>query len=559
MNSSYIHISGGTVYDPANGDDGVVKDVWVWDGKIADPLAGDANAPVRPIDATGLVVMPGGIDMHCHIAGPKVNAARKMRPEEKRAAPAVARTATTRSGTLGSVPSTYAAAYKYAALGYTTAFDAAVAPMAARHVHEEFADFPCLDKGFFTLVGNNHYALRCINGGEHEQLDHFLGWLFDRSKAYALKLVNPGGVVAWKDQRAGNVSGIDDHVAHFDLTPRQIIQGLAAAADRLATPHPIHLHCNNLGMPGNWQTTLATMQALEGQRGHLTHIQFHSYGGGEAEETSFSSRSSGLIEYFNSHENLSVDVGQVLFGPTTSMTGDGPVGHYLSRLSGQKWFSKDIENEAGCGIVPIAYKNKNLVHAIQWAAGLEWFLLAGDLWRIALSTDQPNGASFLAYPQLIHLLMDAAYRRELIGRAPATLKKRTVLADLDREFSLQEICIVTRAAPARILGLTHKGHLGVGADADITIYSPSDNKREMFELPRWVIKAGEVLVEGGEIRSTPMGRTHHAIVDYDRSVAAANTPLADWFENQYSVKFENYGMRPEEVPDAIGQKRVYQP
>ena len=39
--------------------------------------------------------------------------------------------------------------------------------------------------------------------------------------------------------------------------------------------------CNNLGMPGNWTTTLATMEALEGRRGHMTHIQFHSYGGGE--------------------------------------------------------------------------------------------------------------------------------------------------------------------------------------------------------------------------------------------------------------------------------------
>jgi len=32
----------------------------------------------RTLDATGLVVMPGGVDMHCHIAGPKVNTARKI-------------------------------------------------------------------------------------------------------------------------------------------------------------------------------------------------------------------------------------------------------------------------------------------------------------------------------------------------------------------------------------------------------------------------------------------------------------------------------------------------
>ena len=50
------------------------------------------------------------IDMHCHIAGPKVNVARKLRPEEKRKAEPVHRTANTRSGTMGSVPSTFATA-----------------------------------------------------------------------------------------------------------------------------------------------------------------------------------------------------------------------------------------------------------------------------------------------------------------------------------------------------------------------------------------------------------------------------------------------------------------
>jgi len=38
--------------------------------------------PARTLNAAGLVVVPGGIDMNCHIAGPKVNAARKMGPEE---------------------------------------------------------------------------------------------------------------------------------------------------------------------------------------------------------------------------------------------------------------------------------------------------------------------------------------------------------------------------------------------------------------------------------------------------------------------------------------------
>src|SRR5438270_7721755 len=103
-----LKIANGTVYDPANGVDGVVKDLWIQDGKVVTPSADPDVRPDRVLDATGLVVMPGGVDMHAHIAGPKVNLARKMRPEDKRRAPVVRRTPLTRSGTPRSVPSTSA-------------------------------------------------------------------------------------------------------------------------------------------------------------------------------------------------------------------------------------------------------------------------------------------------------------------------------------------------------------------------------------------------------------------------------------------------------------------
>ena len=43
--------------------------------------------------------------------------------------------------------------------------------------------------------------------------------------------------------------------------------------------HPAHVLGNNLGVPGNVETTLASMRAVEGRRCHFTHLQFHSYGG----------------------------------------------------------------------------------------------------------------------------------------------------------------------------------------------------------------------------------------------------------------------------------------
>jgi formylmethanofuran dehydrogenase subunit A len=532
----YFKISGGMVYDPANGIDGQVRDLWISEGKIVEPPDANQRAD-RTLDATGLVVMPGGIDMHCHIAGPKVNLARKMRPEEKRRDPPVHRTDRTHSGTLGSVPSTFATGYKYAGLGYTTAFDAAIPPLAARHAHEEFEDTPCLDKGFYVLMGNNHYVMRSIAQKEPEKLRAFVGWLLSSAKGFAPKLVNPGGVEVWKTKQAGNIYSLDEKVASFDVTPRQIIRGVAQAADELRLPHSVHIHANLLGMPGNWQTTLETMRSLEGHRGHLTHIQFHSYGGGDGDENTFNSKVQPLADYVNEHPNITVDVGQVLFGRTTSMTGDGPLGYYLSNVYKTKWFSADTEQESGCGIAPIEYRNKSLVHALQWAIGLEWYLMVQDPWRVVMSTDHPNGGSFLAYPQIVRLLMDRTYRQDVLKTVHPAVRERSQLADLDREYSLNEICIITRAAPARILGLTHKGHLGPGADADVTLYTPHDNKETMFELPRVVIKAGQVMVEQGEIREPVQGKTLHVSPAYDPGI---EPDIAAWFEKYYSVRFRNY-------------------
>ncbi len=59
----------------------------------------------------------------------------------------------------------------------------------------------------------------------------------------------------------------------------------------------------------------------------------------------------------------------------------------------------------------------------------------------------------------------------------------------------------------------------------------------MFALPRYVIKAGEVIVEDGEIRTAPYGETLHVAPDYDREV---EPQIADWFEQHYSVRFRNY-------------------
>jgi formylmethanofuran dehydrogenase subunit A len=523
-----LRITGGRVYDPANGVDGEVRDVCLGDdGTVVDAV--DEHAPT--INASGMVVMPGGVDIHAHIAGPTVNAARRLAPEEHRG-DVQDRTAILRSGTGGTVPSTFVTGYRYALLGYTTVVEAATPPLAARHVLSELRDTPMIDALFLLLMGNN-LALFDLIRRDPARVREAVAWWLQATGGYGVKLVNPGGVERWKTAN-GDVSSLDDDVV--GVTPRQVIDAVAGAAHQLGLPHPVHVHCNNLGIAGNWRTTMDTLRTLQGRRAHLAHLQFHAYGGRPGGRPR--SKAPEIAEYLGQHPELSADVGQVMFGPATTMTADAPVSAILRDVTGGKWVNADTEVETGCGIVPFTYKEKNYVHALQWGIGLELFLLSRDPWRMVLSTDHPNGGSFLSYPKLIRLLMDRDFRNEQLRQANKKAIRSTVLLDdLDREYTLAEVAIITRAGPARLLGLTHKGHLGTGADADVTIYDDRADREEMFATPRYVIKGGRVVVRDGELVEALPGDLLRVDVPHDPAVEDV---LRAQFEERYTVAFDNY-------------------
>lgn len=531
-----LRIKGGTVYDPANGIDGQVRDVCVKDGKVVADVEGG-----RSIDATGMVVFPGGVDVHTHVAGAALNFARAMIPEDHRRNAPFVRTPVRRGGIGGATPTTYVTGYLYAGLGYTTVNEAAVPILSARHTHEELRDTPIVDKACCVLMANNEILLDLIEQGELERARHVLAWNVWAAKAYGVKAVNPGGVAAWKWGK--DAKGLFEPVPGYrSVTPAQIIAALAGLVDELGLPHPLHLHCNNLGAPGNVQTTLETMKVLEGNRAHLAHLQYHAYGGDDW--GTMRSEAVRIAEEFNARKNLTTDAGAVLFGNTVTVTADGPWQHLLYKLTGKKWGNLDVENETGCGVVPYVYKEKNLVNAVQWAVGLELLLLIDDPWRVYLTTDHPNGAAFWRYPEIIQLLTSADFRKEQLKKLPAAALKKIVLPELDREYTLSEIAIITSAGPARALGLPHKGHLGVGADADVAIFNADQDRARMFAYPRYVLKGGEVVLEEGEIRKVVEGKGILVRPSYDETVEAFIRPL---FQQYYTMSFDNYPVEMERI------------
>jgi formylmethanofuran dehydrogenase subunit A len=543
-------IKNGAVFDPKNRIKGDKTDISIKDGKIVNKVSSGA----RIIDAGGRLVMPGGVDAHSHIAGAKVNVGRIMRPEDTRSG-IKPRTKITRPMTGYTVPNVYAMGYRYAQMGYTTVFEAAQAIMKARHTHEELEEIPIIDKGALTLFGSNWPTMDFVREKDMDKLAAYVAWGLLASRGFGVKVVNPGGGEMWGFGK--NVTGLDDVVPNFDVTPREIIVSLMKANEMLGLPHSLHLHCNNLGKPGNYRTTLATLElakqvkpSKDRQVMHVTHIAFNAMGG--TNWMDFESKADEIANFLNNSENITTDMGQVIFGSATSMTADGPWQYNLSKLVHGKWSNGDVELEDASGVVPVTYYRQAISHAAMWASGLELALLTKDPYKVLLTTDHPNGGPFVNYPEVVALLMSSKKRQEEIKTLPPVFNERTKLPGIDRELDFNEIAIMTRAGSAKVLGLLDtKGHLGAGADADIAIYDLKPDQldpavehakvKSAFSSAAYTIKGGEVVVKDGQITAAPMGRTYWV----DASVPEEHTAvmmkdIRNKFKNYYSIGLANY-------------------
>jgi len=541
-------IKNGLVFDPLNGIKGEKMDIAVENGKIVEKVD---EREAKTIDASGMIVMPGGVDIHSHIAGAKVNAGRLLRPEDhyKDVEP---KTPTTRSGVGYSIPSTFTTGYRYARMGYTTVMDPAMSPLKARHTHEEFNDTPIIDKAAYPLLGDSWFVLEYLKENRVEECAAYVAWVLRATRGYAIKLVNPGGLEAWGFGR--NVRNIDDPVPNFGITPREIIRGLCKVNILLNLPHTIHVHTNNLGKPGNYATTLETMRCVEDlvKEGkpaiHITHCQFNAFAGDDWQ--TFDSGAEAIAKYVNTHQHVTIDLGQVVFTETTTMTADGPFQFILYELSGNKWVNGDVETETSAGIVPFQYRRKNFVHAMQWSISMELALLIQDPWKVFLTTDHPNAGPFTYYPRIISWLMSRKAREKILEKVSRKARRKSLVPTIDREYSLYEIAIVTRAGQAKALGLKNKGHLGVGADADIAIYrlNPETTDlaqnpktvRKAFEKAAYTIKDGNIVVKEGEIVNTPIGRTFWIDIEAPKAEIEISKVLQRKFEEYYTVRYENY-------------------
>jgi formylmethanofuran dehydrogenase subunit A len=387
---------------------------------------------------------------------------------------------------------------------------------------ERMAMIPLVDKGSLVMMGAWEPVLRLVERRDEKTLASLASWLTAKAGAYSVKLVNPGGRFL---QNRGGASA-NRRLEGFAITPLDVASAVARAVEAGGLPCPVQLHLNDLGEPWSHTSAIESINGLDDTRAHLAHLQFHCYGG----RGGFSSEARAVADAFNANKNLTADIGQVVFGKTVTVTADERLGEKLDEITRGAGRRDNVGFGETCFHVPYEYRADSAVNAVQWACGLELALSIEDPSRIFITTDNPNGGPFTAYPRIIRLLMDKMFRDEELSKTHTEARQRTSLGGINRELDLYEIAQMTRSGPAKFLGIAgRKGNLQPGSDADITIYRNGGDIEEMFANPAWVIKSGEVIVKDGET----VAKVYGEILAYHAGPGAEDPPaeILRWIED----------------------------
>jgi len=529
-------IKNGYVYDPINGINCERMDIAIKNGKIVEDREIDPQE-ATVIDAKGMVVFPGGIDIHSHMVGPVVGGALSIAPKEVQQALVLKQIGRS-----------------YAKMGWTMAIDPAVPPLFAKQAVMELNEIPIIDKAFYILLSSNWLMMEYVKENLFDKFLAYVSWLLRNVRAFAVKLANPGGGELWSWHY--DLQSLDDVIPYFNVTPREILNTTIKANEKLALPHSIHLHCNNTLRPGNASLTLDSIKiantleaggAERKQTMHIAHIQYNCYGGKDWD--ALESKAEEVAKSINSTDKVTADLGQITFGETMFLSPDGCLVNRIATLFKATPFSnRDFENEDTCGGVKLTYSRDNPINSLQWAIGLELALLIDDPWKLSLTTNSPSGGLFTKYPEVICWLMSKEDRETVLKETPPTLQKRSSIAAIEREFDLYDIAIITRASPARALGISKiKGHLGIGADADVSIYgldpenlTPQSVSRA-FSSAAYTIKSGRMVVKNGQVVQDIKGQIMWTETRVDENLEKAMlNDLELIFKRFYSLNFSNY-------------------
>ncbi len=505
-------IKNGLVFDPLNNIDGEVKDILIENSKIVDKFSKEKE--IKEINANGKTVIPAAIDIHTHIASQQVNWVRLLGTKNE-----LFKNVWNRL-TLKNF------ARNYISNGYTFILEANVYPSLANQTVFNFSLLPVLDKAMLLNVSNMWPLEIEFQRGKIEDMSVFLSDLLSITKGFGLKVYNPFESESWNFQKLRKeVSGKG---RLYNFSALDVYENLTRANEHLGLPHSIHAHIEgyeDIKAKNNLFTILNKVNSLDLQPNskinseikrtqifHIAHASAYNVDGNNSE----------LINMVNSNENIDLDLGFIGFDQINPLiTSDRRLIDSLLKANNSeathKLIRAAIEFEGDTFATFRNFDKKNIANCYLWANALDIALNVKNIWQIQFSINFPNYANITDVPEIATWLMSKSARDTFMKDMNSDFLKENSLINNDKILTFNEFVILTRASPAKSLGLgSIKGNLGIGADADINIIDLSINDIDISKNPNsiktdlsnieYVIKAGTIIKEQEKIDLSLQGK-----------------------------------------------------
>ena len=504
-------IKNGLVYDPLNNIEGEKKDILVESGKIVEKFSNERD--IKEIDAGGKTVIPSASDMHTHIASQQVNWVRLLGSNNNRFKEIW------HGLTLENI------AKNYISMGYTFILEANVFPSLAKQTIFNFQHLPVLDKGMLLNISNLWPLELEFQRGKIKDMAVFLSDLLTKTKSFGFKVYNPFECEVWnfKDLR----EDMSKQGRLYNFSALDVYENVVKCVESLGLPHSAHAHIEgyeNVIGKENLFKVLEKIKSLNlepslkinsnikrAQILHLAHLNSYSSDGDNT----------NLINFLNENPNFSADLSFISFNQINPIiTSDRRLINSMFTMDSidnpYKLISSAVEFEGDSFVSMRSLHKSDYQACVLWANALDLALNVKDKSQISFSLNFPNYANITDIPEIITWLISKEARKNYMKDMNDQFLKQNSLFNNEIELSFFELVSLTRATPAKLLGLGNiKGTLSSGADADINILDINiedanlDKEYEKLKSSlsniEYVIKSGKIVKKEGNINTSYNG------------------------------------------------------
>jgi formylmethanofuran dehydrogenase subunit A len=504
---SKLYIRNGLVFDPINNINGEIKDISIEAGKIVESFTNRKN--VKEIDAKGKTVIPAALDIHTHIASQQVNWARLLGSRNEKFKKVW------EGLTLKKI------ARNYVSNGYSFINEANVFPSLAKQTIFNFEQIPVLDKAMLLNVSNFWPLELEFQRGKTKDLAIFLSDLLKKTRGFGFKIYNPFENETW------NFKELRDDISQqgrlYNFSALDVYENIIKCNEFLGLPHSAHAHIegyeHEIGKT-NLYVLLEKIKSLNidknhnlsrNQIFHITHANSYNTDGDNEK----------FIKILNETPYIGIDIGFLSFNEINPLiTSDRRLVNSIlvSNIdkNSHKLISSAVESEGDSFVSMRNLKKDNYNNCILWANALDLVLNIKNKFQICFSLNYPNYANITDIPEILTWLVSKKARDNYMKNMNPEFIKDNPLKDNNKNLDFSELIIITRASPAKSLGLGNiKGNLSVGADGDLNILDIDINKIDIskdyqkfckaFSNIDTVIKSGIIVKEKDNFNLNPSG------------------------------------------------------